>query len=217
MFNLATDQFFSLFLEAVYPVGLTEVPLCLMREITCNCLNIDQIYPKFDTDIRLLTPNTRTKFQPDWNTNAWVIEIYAKRAKRWIRGPKKKRRIVFQKLIARISGMAEGIFFKFYMWPLLNGGHLHCKFGAIWIRNHGATDAWKSQLCCSCQYITPSARPPFSWATQHTAIWNAYNFLPRYDSIAQYVFLKYWLSTNACPMILFNKKYPPSHTCIFNQ
>ena len=38
------------------------------------------------------------------------------------------------------------------MWPSLSGGHLHCKFGAIWIRNYGATDALKSWLCCSCQY-----------------------------------------------------------------
>ena len=30
--------------------------------------------------------------------------------------------------------MAEGIFFKFEMWPSLSGGHLHYKFGIIWIR-----------------------------------------------------------------------------------
>ena len=36
--------------------------------------------------------------------------------------------------------MAEGIFFKFGMWSPLSGGHLHYKFGAIWIRHHGATD-----------------------------------------------------------------------------
>ena len=74
--------------------------------------------------------------------------------------------------------MAEGIIFKFWMWPPLSGGNLHCKFGAIWIRNHGATDAWKSWLCCSCQYIlTLFARVLFSWATRHTTVCLDYSSL----------------------------------------
>jgi len=54
---------------------------------------------------------------------------------------KKKEKNFFESLIACISGMAEGICFKFYMWPPLSGGHLHCKFSPIWIRHHRAMDA----------------------------------------------------------------------------
>ena len=41
MFNLAT--YFSLFPEAAYPIGVTEVWLCFMRKIAYNSLNFDQI------------------------------------------------------------------------------------------------------------------------------------------------------------------------------
>ena len=51
----------------------------------------------------------------------------------------KKQRIYFRNLIAHILGMVKGIFFEFGMWLPLSGGHLHTKFGAIWIRHHGAT------------------------------------------------------------------------------
>jgi len=43
----------------------------------------------------------------------------------------KNEEIFFESLIAHISEMAEGIFFKFGMWLSLSGGHLHCTFGAI--------------------------------------------------------------------------------------
>ena len=39
-----------------------------------------------------------------------------------------KQRNLFEILIAHISGMAEGIFFKFGMWPPLSGGHQHYIF-----------------------------------------------------------------------------------------
>ena len=45
-----------------------------------------------------------------------------------------------ESLIVYIVRMAEGIFFKFGMWPPLSGGNLHYKFGTIWIRHHGAMD-----------------------------------------------------------------------------
>ena len=83
--------------------------------------------------------------------------ISTKCAKRRIR---RKRRIFFKTLIACILGMAEGIFIKFYMWFPLNGGRFHCKFGAVWIRHHGSTDVWKSQLCCSCQCTHSVCMPP---------------------------------------------------------
>ena len=51
MFNPAT-LIFSLFLEAVYPVGLTEV-LCVKSLITPQILT--RFTPKMDTGIRLYT------------------------------------------------------------------------------------------------------------------------------------------------------------------
>ena len=95
-----------------------------------------------------------------WSMYAKVIMIFAK-----IRKQKK----FFETLIVRISGIAEGIFI-FYMWLLLNGGHLHCKFGPIWIRHHGATDAWKSQLCCSCLYVHSVCACPVLLGRTHTIV-----------------------------------------------
>ena len=71
-------------------------------------------------------------------------------------GPLKKKKNLtkesFLKLLVHISGMLWELFVIFEMWPPLSGGQLHCRLGAIQIRHHGATYAWKSQLCCSCQY-----------------------------------------------------------------
>ena len=53
MFNLAMYTNFQLFLEAIYPVGVTEVPLSFVCKITYNSLNADQIYPKSDTGIHI--------------------------------------------------------------------------------------------------------------------------------------------------------------------
>ena len=55
MFNLQCSciSTFSLFLKAVYPVGVTEVWLCFMCKITYNSLDVDQIYQLFDTGICL--------------------------------------------------------------------------------------------------------------------------------------------------------------------
>ena len=44
---------FSLFLEAVYSVGKTEVWLSFMCKITYNSLNVDQINSKFSLGICL--------------------------------------------------------------------------------------------------------------------------------------------------------------------
>jgi len=74
-------------------------------------------------------------------------------------------------LIARISRMAEGSsILQLQNMIFLSGWHFHCKLSAIWIRYCGATDAWKSQHCCSCQYIySLSWRASwFFWATRHT-------------------------------------------------
>ena len=47
------NPIFSLFLEVVYPVGLTEVWLWFLRKIANNSFNGDQIYPKTDAGICL--------------------------------------------------------------------------------------------------------------------------------------------------------------------
>ena len=52
MFNLRSYiPIFSLFLEAVYPVSVTEFWFCLLHKIAYNSLNVDQIYPVIDPDI----------------------------------------------------------------------------------------------------------------------------------------------------------------------
>ena len=50
---------------------------------------------------------------------------------------KLKKRNFFETLIACISGMAEGIFFKFGV----ASSEWRCKFGAIRIKHHGAMGA----------------------------------------------------------------------------
>ena len=75
--------------------------------------------------------------------------------------------IFFEFLLTHISGTACAIF-KFGLWPRLGGGHLHCKFGAIRPRDHGATDTRKPQVCCSCQYTHyVCARPVSLGRTTH--------------------------------------------------
>jgi len=67
---------------------------------------------------------------------------------------KKKKRNFYQNLLTHILE----ILFKFGMWPPLHGGKLHCKFGAIWKRHRGATDAWKLRLCFDTHSV---CAPPF--------------------------------------------------------
>ena len=85
--------------------------------------------------IRLNEPFKWPKLQPDWSTNLCFIADFAKYAKR----KRKKRRKKIQSLAARISEMAEAIFFKFGMWTPLASQHYCSNFGFNWIRNHGAT------------------------------------------------------------------------------
>ena len=51
----------------------------------------------------------------------------------------KKRRKKTQTLAARISEMAEAIFFTFGMWTPLPRRHFCSNFGFNMVRNHGAT------------------------------------------------------------------------------
>ena len=53
----------------------------------------------------------------------------------------KKRRKKCKSLLARISGVAGAIYFKFGMWPPLIGRRLHNKFGFDRIKDHGVMNA----------------------------------------------------------------------------
>jgi len=52
-----------------------------MRKIACNPLDVEQIYPKIDTGIRLQSPNKCTKFS-QIKARKLAIAIFAKCAKR---------------------------------------------------------------------------------------------------------------------------------------
>jgi len=84
---------------------------------------------------------------------------FSKCVKRRIR--RKKQRNFFPKFyfIAHILEISEGIFFKFGLWPPLNGGHLHCKFGS------GITElrmCENLEFVVSVNMLTPFRRVPFS-------------------------------------------------------
>ena len=79
MLNLAIQlPIFSLFLEAVYRVGLTEVQLWFIRKIAYKSFNIDHIYPKIDAGTCLKILNTCAKLQQDRSTHTRVMAIFAK-------------------------------------------------------------------------------------------------------------------------------------------
>ena len=65
---------FSLFFEALYPVGVTEVRLCFMHKIAYNSFSVDQIYLKIDSGKCLYAPNTHSEFQPDWSMHTWFLQ-----------------------------------------------------------------------------------------------------------------------------------------------
>ena len=123
---------FSSFLQAVYPVGVTDLRPYFTQIIGHNSVNVHRIPTKLGTEIRLNEPFKCAKFQPDWNTHSCFISDFAKCAKR------SRRRKKTQTLAARISEMAGVIFFKFGMWTPLSSRHLCSNFGFNRIRNHGA-------------------------------------------------------------------------------
>ena len=162
-----------------------------MCKIACNSLNIDQrIIPILILVFALRPPIGVPNFS--LIEARIVIAIYAKCAKR--RTKRKKQKNFFKSLIAHILGMAKGIFFKFWMLPPLSGGHLHCKVGAIWIRNHGAIDAWKLRLCCSCQYThSVCTCPIFLGCTVDSRLFFRDIYIPCYKVILQ---SEYYLDTS---------------------
>ena len=130
---------FSSFLQAVYPVGVTDLRPYYTQIIGHNSVTVHRIPTKRGTEIRLNEPFTCAKFQPDWSTLSCFMADFAKCAKRRSRRRRKKRRKKNLTLAARISEMAGAIFFKFGMWTPLPSRHICSNFSFNRIRNHGAT------------------------------------------------------------------------------
>ena len=84
-----------------------------------------------------------------------------------------KSEILFESLIARISGMAEGIFFKFGMWPPLSGrGTSIVNLGPF---GSDTIELWMHEnrdlvVPVNIHVLPPFVCTPFSWAAQHTTV-----------------------------------------------
>ena len=129
---------FSSFLQAVYPVGVTDLRHYFTQIIGHNSVTVHRIPTKLGTEIHLNEPFKCAKFQPDTSTHSCFMADFAKCAK--IRSRRrKKRRKKSQTLAARISEMAGAIFFKFGMWTPLPSRHFCSNLSFNRIRNHGAT------------------------------------------------------------------------------
>ena len=63
---------------------------------------------------------------------------------------KNKNKQLFEGLYIYISGTAGVIYFRFGTCSLQICQHLHSKFGLVWPRDHGATNASKIVLCSLC-------------------------------------------------------------------
>ena len=118
---------YSSFLQAVYPVGVTDLRPNFTQIIGHNSVNVHRVPTKLGTEIPLNEPFTCAKFQPDWSMHLCFMANFAKCAKR--RNKRKKRRRKTQILAACISEMAT---------PLPRW-HFCSKFGFNRIRNHRAT------------------------------------------------------------------------------
>ena len=129
-------EIFSSFLQAVYPVGVTDLRPYFMQIIGHNSVNVHRIPTKLGTEIRLNEPFKCANVQPDWSTHSCFMADFEKCAKR---RRKKKTKKKPQTLAACISKMAGAIFFKFGMWTPLPSRHVCSNFGFNRIRNHGAT------------------------------------------------------------------------------
>ena len=127
---------FSSFLQAVYPVGVTDLRPYFTQTIGRNSMNVHRIPIKLGTEICLNKPFKCAKFQPDWSTHSCFIADFTKCAKR---SRRKKRRKKPQTVDTRISEMAGAVFFKFGMWTPLPSRHFCSNFGFNRIRNHGTT------------------------------------------------------------------------------
>ena len=68
---------FSLFHEAVYPVGVTTNRTCFTRKFGHNSRTIHQLCTKFDARICLWTPFVCAKLQGDRSTHLRFIAVFA--------------------------------------------------------------------------------------------------------------------------------------------
>ena len=94
-----------------------------------------------NTNIRLLMPYKRTKFQPDQSTHLQVRADFVICAKRRRRRRKKKQRTKTETLLSRISETPGATYLNFGIQPSLIGGQFHSKFGDLRVKGHGSMDA----------------------------------------------------------------------------
>ena len=90
----------SSFLQAVYPVGVTDLRPYFTRIIGHNSVNGHRISTKLGTVIRLNEPFKCAKLHPDWHTHSCFIADFAKCAKR----SRRKKRRKNPKLWPLVSG-----------------------------------------------------------------------------------------------------------------
>ena len=98
------------------------------------------------------------KYQPDWSTHTWVIEIFLQSVRN--DKEKKEEKEENEKMFMNICW--------FISWEWLEGSYLSLEcgvnlvpFGAIWRRHYGAMDTLKSWLCCFWYTHSVCAHPVF--------------------------------------------------------
>ena len=85
----------SSFLQAVYPVGVTDLRPYFTQIIVPNSVNVHRIPTKPGTAIRRNEPFKFAKFQPDWSTHSCFMADFAKCAKRSRRRKKRRKNPYF--------------------------------------------------------------------------------------------------------------------------
>jgi len=101
---------FNQFLQAVYPVGVTDLRPLFTRKIKHNSVNLYHILTKLGMEMCFNKPFVCTKFQLDLSMHLNFIAENAKCAKL-----RRKKENYFEILVACILGLARAICFKFGM------------------------------------------------------------------------------------------------------
>ena len=103
---------FSSFLQAVYPVVVTDLRPYFTQIIGHNSMNVHWSSTKLGTEIRFNEPLKCTKFHPDWSTNSCFMVDFAKCAKRSRKRKKRRKKpklwpLVSRKWLERFSSNLE--------------------------------------------------------------------------------------------------------------
>ena len=90
----------SSFLQAVYPVGVTDLRPNFTQIIGHNSVNVHRIPTNLGTEIRLNEPFKCAKFQPDWSTNLCFMADFAKCVKRRSRRKNEEKKLKLWPLVS---------------------------------------------------------------------------------------------------------------------